>query len=115
METILLLLRLTSFLTAAPWKTWKVKEGLEEVEEGPGDDDDVVDVLQEDHHDRRVADPLEDRGQLPDDGHAANAKVLSDGDLEEEEGDATDGHGEEVGDEKGTWEPMSFNSPNKIT
>ena len=95
-------LQLTSFLTTAPWKAWKVKEGLKEVEEGPRDNDDVVDVLQEDHHDCRVADPLEDRGQLPDDGHAANAKVLPNGDLEEEEGDAAHRHREEVGNKEGT-------------
>ena len=93
---------LTSFLAAAPRKTWEVKESLEKVEEGPGDDDDVVDVLEEDHHDGGVADAFEDRRQLADDGHSANAEVLPDGDLEEEEGDATDGHGEEVGDEEGT-------------
>ena len=93
---------LTSFLAAAPRKTWEVKESLEEVEEGPGDDDDVVDVLEEDHHDGRVADAFEDGRQLADDRHSANAEVLPDGDLEEEEGDAADGHGEEVGDEEGT-------------
>ena len=106
---------LTSFLAAAPRKAWEVEESLEKVEEGPGDDDDVVDVLEEDHHDGRVADAFEDGRQLADDGHSANAEVLPDGDLEEEEGDATDGHGEEVGDEEGTWEPKSFDSPNKIT
>ena len=95
-------LQLTSFLTTAPWKAWKVKEGLKEVEEGPRDNDDVIDVLQEDHHDCRVADPLEDRGQLAHDGHAANAKVLPDGDLEEEEGDAAHSHREEIGNKEGT-------------
>ena len=101
MET-LTLLQLTSFLAAAPWKTWQVKEGLEEVEEGPRDDYDVVDVLQEDHHDGRVADAFEDRGQLAHNGHSADPEVLPDGDFEEEEGDATDGHGEKVGDEECT-------------
>ena len=96
-----MLSQLTSFLTAAPRKAREVEESLEEVEQGPRDDDDVVDVLQEHHHDGRVAHAFEDWCQLAHDRHAPNTKVLANGDLEEKEGDATDSHGEEVGDEEG--------------
>ena len=97
-----MLIKLTSFLTTAPRKAWKVEESLEEVEQGPRDDDDVVDILQEHHHDGRVADAFEDWRQLADDGHSADAEVLPDGDLEEEEGDAAHRHREEVGNKEGT-------------
>ena len=96
-----MLILLTSFLTTAPRKAREVEESLEEVEQGPRDDDDVVDVLQEHHHDGRVAHAFEDWCQLAHDRHAPNTKVLANGDLEEKEGDATDSHGEEVGDEEG--------------
>ena len=96
-----MLSQLTSFLTTAPRKAREVEESLEEVEQGPCDDDDVVDVLQEHHHDGRVAHAFEDWCQLAHDRHAPNTKVLANGDLEEKEGDATDSHREEVGDEEG--------------
>ena len=98
-----MLIPLTSFLTAAPRKAWEVEESLEEVEQGPCDDDDVVDVLQEDHHDGRVADALEYRGQLAHDGHASFANVLADRNLQEKQGNSTDDHREEVRNEEGSW------------
>ena len=97
-----MLILLTSFLTTAPRKAREVEESLEEVEQGPCDDDDVVHVLQEHHHDGRVADAFEDWRQLSDNRHSADPEVLPDGDLEEEEGDAADSHREEVRDEEGT-------------
>ena len=46
---------LTSFTAVTPWQAGEVHEGVEEVEEGPGDDNDVVNILKEHHHYRRVA------------------------------------------------------------
>ena len=46
---------LTSFAAVTPGKAWEVHEGVEEVEKGPGDDNDVVNILQEHHHYRRVS------------------------------------------------------------
>ena len=89
-------LLLTAFAAVAPGKVGKVDEGVEEVEQGPGDHDDVVDILEEDHHDRGVAHALEDRGELAHHRHAALADVLTHGDLEEEQGDPADQHREEV-------------------
>ena len=91
---------LTSFLTAAPRKAGKVEEGLEEVEQSPCDHNDVVDILEEHHHHGGVTNALEDGCELPNDLHASHPQVLADGDLQEEEGDATYQHGEEVGDEE---------------
>ena len=93
-------MRPTSFATVAPGKFWEVNEGGEEVEECPGDYNDVVDVLQEHHHDGRVSNTLEDGRQLTNNGHPALANVLAQGDFEEEERDAADEHGEEVGDQE---------------
>ena len=97
---LLPLLKLTSFLTAAPGKAGKVKEGLEEVEQSPCDHNDVVDILEEDHHHGGVANALEDGCELADNLHASHPQVLADRDLQEEEWDATYQHGEEVGDEE---------------
>ena len=93
-------LKLTSFLTAAPGKAGKVEEGLEEVEQSPCDHNDVVDILEEDHHHGGVANALEDGCELADNLHASHTQVLADRDLQEEEWDATYQHGEEVGDEE---------------
>ena len=49
---------LTSFAAVTPGKAWEVHEGVEEVEKGPGDDNDVVNILEEHHHYRRIADAL---------------------------------------------------------
>ena len=50
---------LTSFLAVAPWESRAEREEcVHDVEEGPGDDDDVVHVLQEHHGQRGVADTL---------------------------------------------------------
>ena len=87
---------LTSFAAVTPGKVGKVNERVEEVEEGPRDHDDIVDVLEEDHHDGGVAHPLEDGCKLSDHWHAALADVLTHGDLEEEQGDPADQHREEV-------------------
>ena len=94
---------LTSFAAVAPREIREIHEGVEEIEECPGDDDDVVDVLQEHHHDGRVADALEYRCQLAHDGHASFANVLADRNLQEKQGNSTDDHREEVWDEKGSW------------
>ena len=91
---------LTSFTTVAPGKVWKVNKGVEEVEECPSDHDDVVDVLEEDHHDGGVAHPLEDGGELAHHGHAALADVLPHRHLEEEQRDAAHDHREEVRDQE---------------
>ena len=49
---------LTSFTTVTPRQTGEVHEGVKEVEEGPGDDNDVVNILKKHHHYRRVANTL---------------------------------------------------------
>ena len=49
---------LTSFTAVTPRQAGEVHEGLEEVEEGPGDHNDVVNILKEHHHYRRVANTL---------------------------------------------------------
>ena len=49
---------LTSFTAVTPRQAREVHEGLEEVEDGPGDHNDVVDILKEHHHYRRVANTL---------------------------------------------------------
>ena len=56
---------LTSFLAVAPRKSGpEAEEGVHDVVEGPGDDDDVVDVLEEDHGEGGVADALRFRNVL---------------------------------------------------
>ena len=94
---------LTSFTTVAPGKVWKVNKGVEEVEECPGDHDDVVDVLEEDHHDGGVAHALEYGGELANHWHSALADVLTHGHLEEEKRDPTHQHWEEVWDQERAW------------
>ena len=49
---------LTSFTAVTPRQAGEVHEGIEEVEECPGDDNDVVNILKEHHHYRRVANTL---------------------------------------------------------
>ena len=65
----------------SPGKLGYVDKRRDEIEEGPGDDDAVVDVQPE--HDRhgRVPDPLEDGDQLPDHGQAARPEILAGGHL----------------------------------
>ena len=93
---------LTSFATIAPREIWEIHEGVEEIEEGPGNHYDVVDILQEDHHDGRVADTLEYRGKLTDHGHSSFADVLADRNLQEKQGNSADDHREEIRNEKGS-------------
>ncbi len=91
----------TSFLAVAPRQSAAERvHRVQDVEEGPGDDDDVVDVLQEDHGECGVADALEDGADLADDAHAAHAEVLADRHLQQEEGDAAAEERDEVGDEE---------------
>ena len=94
---------LTAFAAVAPGKVGKVNEWVEEVEEGPGDHYDVVDVLEEDHHNGGVADSLEDGCKLAHHWHASLADVLANRDLEEEQGDPTNQHREEVRDQERSW------------
>ena len=49
---------LTSFTAVTPRQAREVHEGLEEVEEGPGDHKDVVNILKEHHYYCRVANTL---------------------------------------------------------
>ena len=49
---------LTSFTAVTPGEAWQVSEGAEEVKEGPGNNDDIVNILQEDHHDCGVTNTL---------------------------------------------------------
>ena len=49
---------LTSFTAVTPGEAWQVREGAEEVKEGPGNNDDIVNILQEDHHDCGVTNTL---------------------------------------------------------
>ena len=93
---------LTSFGAVTPGQAASESvESVEDVVEGPGDDDDVVDVLQEHHHEGRVSDSLEDGTELADDAHPADPEVLTDGDLQKEERDPAGQHGHEVRDQKG--------------
>ena len=94
---------LTSFAAITPGQFWKVNEGVEQIEEGPGDNNDVVDILEEHHHDGGVANTFEDGSQLANHGHSTLANILANRDLEEEEGNAADKHGEEVGDQEGSY------------
>ena len=80
----------------------EIHECVKEVEECPGDDDDVVDILEKDHGDGRVADTLEYGGQLAHHRHPALSDVLADRDLQEEQGDPADNHREEIRNEKGS-------------
>ena len=42
---------LTSFLAWAPWKAIRdVIEGVQDIEEGPGNNNNVIDTFQEYHH-----------------------------------------------------------------
>ena len=94
----------TSFTAVAPGKVREIHKGVEEVEERPGDNDDVVDILKEDHRDGGVADALEYGGELADHRHPALADVLADRHLQEKQGNAADNHREEVGDEESSWQ-----------
>ena len=49
---------LTSFAAITPWEAWEVHEGLEDIEDRPRDDNDVVHVLQEHHHEGGVSNTL---------------------------------------------------------
>ena len=49
---------LTSFTAVTPREAGEVHEGVEEVEKGPGDDNDVVNIFKEHHHYRGIADTL---------------------------------------------------------
>ena len=49
---------LTSFLAVRPGQAGHINKHVEEVVEGPGDHDDVVNVLEEDHHDCWVTNAL---------------------------------------------------------
>ena len=49
----------TSFLASAPRKAVSdVVDGVEDVKKGPCHNDDVVDILEEDHHQGRVTNSL---------------------------------------------------------
>ena len=94
-------LLLTSFLAGTPRETvTQGVDGVQNVEQSPGHDDNVVDVLQEDHGDGRIAHPLEDGAQLTDNTHASYPKVLSNGHLQQEERYPAREHGNKVGNEE---------------
>ena len=95
---------LTSFVAAGPGQfVGDVVKGVEDVEERPSDNDDVVDILQEDHHEGRVADTFEDGAQLTDHAHAADAEVLAHRHLKQEQGYPTRQHSQKVGDQESSW------------
>ena len=106
--------RLRTCTTAPRQIAGDVKERIHDVEQGPGDDDDVVDVLQEYHHECGVPDALENGTELPDDAHAAHAQVLTDADLQQEERNSARDHGQKVGDEKSAYWGASWMSRNEI-
>ena len=57
-SAVFMLSILTSFRTVTPGQAGQVHEGVEKVEERPGDHDDVVTVLQEHHGHGRVSNTL---------------------------------------------------------
>lgn len=84
-------------VAGTPWYVWS--HGHEEVEDGPGEDHDIVDVHPARHHSSRVADTFEDRSNLKD-TQTADGKHLSHGQLHEEHRNTSEEQGEEVGNEE---------------
>ena len=89
----------TSFGTLIPRKTIaNVVQQVQDVVHSPSYDDDVVDGFEENHSNSRVSDALEDGANLSDHAHSTDAKVLSNGNLQQEQRYSTSEHGDEVGD-----------------
>ena len=61
----------------SPGQIWQTGRGGDQVEEGPGDDDAVVDVEPEDDGHGGVSHPLEDGDQLSHHGTASSPEILS--------------------------------------
>lgn len=88
---------LTSFPAAVPREPiTDAEDCADDVKESPSHDDDVVDILKEDHDDGRVSNPFEHRAQLAHNAHTPNSEVLTNRYLQQEERYATRKHGDEV-------------------
>ena len=61
----------------SPGQVWETGQGGDQVEEGPGDDDAVVDVEPEDDGHGGVSHPLQDGDQLSHHGTASSPEILS--------------------------------------
>lgn len=89
---------LTAFLTRAPWKsTAQAVERVKDVKQRPSDNDNVVDVLEEDHDDSRISDPLEYRTKLANNTHPTNSEVLTNTDFQKKQRNAAGKHGNKIG------------------
>ena len=89
----------TSFGTIIPWKTIaNVIKQVQDIEHCPSHNNDIVDAFKENHSNSRVSDALEDGANLSDHAHPADAKVLSNGNLQQEQRYSTSEHSDEVGD-----------------
>lgn len=89
---------LTIFATAPRQTTSDGHETVDDVKQGPGHDDYIIDILQEDHHQGRVSDSFEDGAELPHHTHATHAQVLPDRHLQQEERHAAGDECQQVGD-----------------
>lgn len=83
-----------------PWQLGG--EGGEEVEEGPSDDDVVVERNEEGDHEHADANALEKRHRLPD-SDGTFLPILAEAQLKEEERQPRDAKHGEVGDQESTW------------
>ena len=82
--------------TGVPWKVGQGAEASKQVEEGPGDDDTVVDVQIEHHCHGGHPHPLEHGAELRHQRHPPRPQVLAHRDLLEEDRDPAEDHGDEV-------------------
>lgn len=85
------------------WLPWQLgSEGGEEVEEGPSDDDVVVERNEEGDHEHADPNALEKRHRLPD-SDGTLLPILAEAQLKEEERQPRDAKHGEVGDQESTW------------
>ena len=103
--------------TCVPRKIRKLREGREKVEEGPGNDDTIVDIEKEDNSHCRNSDTFKQiydgsgkkvlstfkhGAKLGDKRHATRTQILAHGYFLEENWDSTENHSNEVNNQKST-------------
>ena len=69
---------LTSLFTCGPGQViTNIVENIGNIEHGPSHNDYVVDIFQENHHNRRVANSLENWANLTNNIHTSRSEVLT--------------------------------------
>ena len=95
--------KLTSLFTCGPGQViTNIVENIGNIEHGPSNNDYIVDIFQENHHNRRVANSLKDWANLTNHIHTSRSEVLTYGYLQQKKRYATSKHGNEVGNQEGS-------------